>query len=127
MDGFVHIGRTISKMQERGELPSGMAPTASPATKAGPVVLVDTREQTPLKITQYPVEVVGLRTGDYGVRGFSDLTNPRFIIERKSLADLCGSLGKGRIRFMEEMERMREFTFRALVIEAAVDEVECSQ
>lgn len=85
--------------------------------KATPVVLIDTREQCPLPITAYPVERTGLPVGDYGIKGFSDWENPRFIVERKSLADLCGSLSNDRERFMREIEKLRQFAFRAIVIE----------
>ena len=80
-------------------------------------IVCDSREQAPLNITAYPVEVDGLPIGDYGIRGFSDWNNPAFIVERKSLSDLCNSLGKGRPRFMRELEKMRQFGFAALVIE----------
>ena len=91
---------------------------------ANVTILQDSREQQPLVITAYPVEVATLPVGDYGVKSFSDWENPRFIIERKSLDDLCGSLGQGRERFMREIEKMRQFGFRALIIEAAKDQVE---
>ena len=92
-----------------------------------PIITVDTREKTPAPIRSYPVEVVGLPVGDYGVRGFSDWNRPAFIIERKSLADLIASLTRGRARFMREVEKMRAFGFAALVIEAERDEVTLGQ
>jgi len=89
-----------------------------------PTILIDSREEARLRIDKrFPVEIVGLPVGDYGIRGFSDWNNPAFIVERKSLDDLCGSLGKGRARFLREIEKMRQFRFRALVIEAARDTV----
>jgi len=87
-------------------------------------VLIDTREQTPLPITAYPVERATLPVGDYGIAGFSDWSNPQFVIERKSLDDLVGSLTTGRDRFMRECEKLRQFRFRALVIEALEGEVQ---
>lgn len=89
-----------------------------------PVVLIDTRDQRPLVITAFPSRVKTLPVGDYGIAGFSDWTNPAFIVERKSLGDLCGSLTQGRERFFREVEKMRQFRFRALVIEAASEDVE---
>ena len=92
-------------------------------------ILCDSREQLPLQFTAYPTELAGgdnweeegrgpcLSVGDYSIKGFHDWNNPAFIIERKSLSDLCGSLGKGRARFMREVEKMRQFGFAALVIE----------
>jgi len=89
-----------------------------------PTILIDTREQTPLAFDRrFPTERATLPVGDYGVRGFSDWSNPAFVIERKTLDDLCGSLGTGRERFLREVERMRQFRFRALVIEAHKDQV----
>jgi ERCC4-type nuclease len=95
--------------------------------KLSPTVLVDSREQQPLEIVAYPVEVVGLPCGDYGIKGFSDWNNPAFAVERKSLNDLIGSLTTGRDRFMREVEKLREFRFRCLLIEAVRGEVEMGQ
>lgn len=92
-----------------------------------PTILIDTREQAPLVIQAFPTERATLPVGDYGVRGFSDWTRPAFIVERKSLNDLLGSITTGRDRFMREIERMRQFGFRALVIEATQDDVELGQ
>ena len=72
-----------------------------------------------------------LPIGDYGIVGFSDWTNPRFIVERKSLSDLIKSLtgrqdaakDSERKRFMREIEKMRQFGWRALLIEARREEV----
>ena len=91
-------------------------------TEIQPTILVDTREQTPLDIRS-PFEVTGLPIGDYGVKGFSDWENPQFIIERKSLSDLIGSLTQGRERFLREVEKLREFRFAAIVIEAYESEI----
>ena len=43
-------------------------------------IIIDTREQQPLKIEAYPVEVESLPVGDYGIKGLSDWGNPAFII-----------------------------------------------
>jgi ERCC4-type nuclease len=92
-----------------------------------PTILVDTREQTPLDIQGYPVEVATLPAGDYGVKGFSDWSNPRFAVERKSLNDLVGSLTGERERFMRECQLLRRFQFAAIVIEAWQGEVQFGQ
>jgi ERCC4-type nuclease len=89
-----------------------------------PVVLIDTREQAPLPIAAYPTERATLPAGDYGVKGFSDWSRPAFICERKSLADLVKSLTQDRARFLKEVEKLRQFEFRALLIEAVRDEIE---
>ena len=92
-----------------------------------PTILIDTREQNPLRFGNLPSERATLPVGGYGVRGFSDWENPAFIIERKNLEDLCHRLGKDRERFLRECEKMRAFRFKALVIEAVQDQVELAQ
>lgn len=151
MGGFERIGDTIDRMTAEGLLPAtgqdavnscagrqigletdgrdgrGAEKAAKGLQTIFPILLVDSREQRPLPLTRFPIERVGLSVGDYGIKGFSDWENPAFILERKSLPDLCASLGRERERFLREVEKMRGFRFRGLVIEAAVDEVECSQ
>ena len=46
------------------------------------------------------------------------MRNPEFIVERKSLSDLIGSLTSGRERFMKECEQLEKFRFRAILVEA---------
>ena len=91
-----------------------------------PTIQIDTREQLPLTIRRYAVEVCKLDFGDYGIKGHSDLNNPAFIVERKSLSDLIGSLTSGRDRFFREVEGLRRFRFAGLVIEAERSDVESS-
>jgi len=96
----------------------------SKMSEPSPIVLCDTREQTPLPIRAYPVEREGLPVGDYSIRGFHDWSNPAFAVERKSLNDLIGSLTFGRERFWKELEKLRQFRFAALVIEADRTDIE---
>ncbi len=88
-------------------------------------IVEDTREGLPLTpyIKNYPVIREGLVCGDYGIKGFSDWNNPAFILERKSLDDLCGSLTQGRDRFMRCVEKMRAFQWRGLLIECDRSEI----
>lgn len=58
--------------------------------------------------------VRGLATGDYSLFGFED----QVAIERKSLADLFGTLGQGRKRFERELTRLAAMKFAAVVVEA---------
>jgi hypothetical protein len=60
------------------------------------------------------VETKHLATGDYSIIGLED----RVVVERKSLVDLYGTLGKGRERFEREFERMTAMDFANVVIEA---------
>jgi DNA excision repair protein ERCC-4 len=94
--------------------------TTSPTFK----VVVDTREQNAYHfshIKPYAPWVVykALPTGDYSIEGYED----RICIERKSLSDLFGSTGHGRERLQNEFERMRQFEYAAIVIEAGLDTI----
>lgn len=98
------------------------SPIVSPFT-----VTIDSREQAPYGFTgiiadaaqhgrpiTVPIEFATLRSGDYSIAGMHDLV----AVERKSLADLYSTLGQGRERFQREHERLAEFAFAAVVIEA---------
>ena len=92
-------------------------------------IQIDTREQKPLDFKKFGMaqEVATLPFGDYGIKGLSGATKDdllEFAVERKSLPDLTGSLGKDRERFEREIMRMKVYTFKALVIEAVREEVE---
>ena len=93
-------------------------------------VLIDQREQAPFCFadlpagSQYkgrplvvPTETALIATGDYSIRHFHHLV----VIERKSVADLWGSLGTGRERFESEHQRMQQIVqaggYAAVVIE----------
>jgi len=81
------------------------------------IIVIDTREQTPLLFGDQVETVPGtLETGDYSIQGLTDLVT----IERKSLPDLLGCIGKGRDRFERELRRMRGYTYKAVVIEATL-------
>lgn len=89
-----------------------------------PVVLVDTREQLPLTFDDFPNWIAGekrvaLKTGDYSVEGMEDLV----AIERKSLNDLVMTLMHTRARFFEACERMTAFKYRAILVEATLEDV----
>lgn len=75
-------------------------------------IFEDTREQMPLKFS-CKVTKMKLSAGDYGCAApyYSDV-----FIERKSLADLAGTLGGGRERFEREIERAKELGFYLVVV-----------
>jgi ERCC4-type nuclease len=75
-------------------------------------ILIDTREQAPLKFATFPTEPATLATGDYSVQGLED----SITIERKSISDLIGSLTSGRERFQREIQRMLAYRSRTLLI-----------
>jgi ERCC4-type nuclease len=91
------------------------------------VVLCDNAEQRPYTFAgitcdatagtgcwQVTTERVNLDTADYTLDGYAS----RVGVERKSLADLFGTVGQGRDRFTRELERLAEYTFAAVVVEA---------
>lgn len=77
------------------------------------MITVDTREKLPW--SQYWPNgsyIVGtLKTGDY--------TDGKIIVERKSISDICNSLGKGKKRFYKEVNR----GFQFLVIEGCIEDI----
>jgi DNA excision repair protein ERCC-4 len=97
-------------------------------------VIVDTREQAPYRFTEIPLDssggdgniVVplitdqGLKSGDYSIAGYEI---DRVAVERKSMSDLFGSVGGGRDRFEREIERLNEFDYAAVVVEAEISEI----
>lgn len=85
-----------------------------------PTILVDTREQFPLTFCNLPSEPATLDTGDYSVRGLTHLV----AVERKSLSDLLAVVGRDRDRFKRELQRLRGYRFRMLVVEANAEELE---
>lgn len=95
------------------------------------VVIFDTREQAPFsfvnplrgrnarELLSIRTERGTLTTGDYSLVGFEN----RIAVERKSLADWYGTLGRGRIRFTRELERLNALDFAAVVVEAEWSEI----
>jgi DNA excision repair protein ERCC-4 len=87
------------------------------------VIVVDTREQLPYSFACItpPPEVVRatLGTGDYSLKGYED----KIVVERKSLGDAYNTFGQGRKRFQRELERMINYQFAAIVIEADWDTI----
>lgn len=100
-------------------------PPAAPAQSTkemvgyAPTILIDQREQQPLRF-DVATERALLPVGDYSLRGLT----AEVVIERKSLPDLVHCCGKDRPRFIEQIERMRAYRFRALVVEARLCEIQ---
>ena len=87
-------------------------------------IIIDTREQKGYDFTSItpipPLTIIRtLKTGDYSLDGFED----QITVERKSLADAFNSIGKGRERFVRELERMAELNYSAVVIEAEWNDI----
>lgn len=94
-------------------------------------VIADTREQAPYSFAGLACDAIDgggpltvptirgtLACGDYSLDGFAGVA-----VERKSLADLYGTIGQGRDRFERELERLSKLDFAAVVIEATWEEV----
>ncbi len=91
--------------------------------KPRPYVLIDTREQRALR---FPPELgvdcgsATLAAGDYSFRGFTGV----IALERKSVADLIGTLTKGRERFENELDLLAELRWAAILVEGRRGDVE---
>lgn len=103
----------------RDDYPDLPAISISPGSY--PTIIIDTREQDILPI-RYPfvAEIDGLPTGDYSYRGGEN----SFAVERKSIADLTGCLGVDRDRFRRQLERMKAYDFRRLLIVGSKSDLE---
>lgn len=82
--------------------------------KTTPLAIIDTREQDRLVFPNLPSEPGTLDTGDYSIRCLEHL----IAVERKTLHDLLACCGRERDRFKRELQRLRGYHYRLLVIEA---------
>jgi ERCC4-type nuclease len=85
------------------------------AVKFTGTIVIDTREQQPYEFDCATV-VETLRTGDYSVRGLE----ADIVIERKTKADIYGSVTRDRNRFEREMVRLQKIRYAAIVIESSL-------
>ena len=87
------------------------------------VILIDTREQTPLFGPRLPKGMnlctTTLRDGDYSLRGFEQ----QFCIERKGINDLISYCTTERDKTQAKMKRFRQMEWVGLIIEARESEV----
>lgn len=86
------------------------------------LVVIDTREQVPWTFDgQLGINTVRakLEHGDYSVQGLER----RVSIERKSLEDWIGTVMRDRARFYRELEALRAYDFRCVIVEAGVREI----
>jgi len=84
-------------------------------------IIADTREQVPWTFEGQGFEIVRakLDAGDYSVEGLEH----RVSIERKSLDDWIGTVMRSRVRFYKELELLRAYEFRAVIVETSVREI----
>lgn len=85
--------------------------------------IVDSREQLPLDLDPLKSVVGTLDTGDYSIRGLEHVVR----IERKSLPDLVGCVGRDRDRFDREVQRLLAYPVRVLVVESTWEAIEGHQ
>src|SRR4051812_24911219 len=113
------MSQPMNNSNRLGTLPA-MASLGDLAT-AQPVLIVDSREKSPLVFTRLPSRPGTLVTGDYSVAGCDNL----FSVERKIIADLVGCcVGDARERFERELHRLRGFTFKRLLVIGTPEEVD---
>lgn len=87
----------------------------------GFAIITDTREQNPYKFGDLKIENVikKLDYGDYSIVGFEDIVT----VERKSMDDFCGSIGKNRKRFGKVIVGMSKYEWKGLLVECTEDEL----
>ena len=79
-------------------------------------IVTDSGERTPYK---FKISFTRkLNRGDYSIDGF----DYQVCVERKTLVDAYGTIGKGRSRFIKELQRMSEFEYSAIVIESSLSD-----
>ncbi len=81
------------------------------------LIVVDTRESLPLGFPGATKKA--LATGDYAILGME----ARAAIERKTLGDFLGCVGRERDRFERELGRLAAMEYGAVVIEASLSDV----
>ena len=84
-------------------------------------VIVDTREKIPWSFEGQGFDLVRakLDAGDYSLPGLE----LRVAIERKSLDDWTGTVLRDRKRFYRELELLRAYEFRCVIIEASIRQI----
>lgn len=82
-----------------------------------PTIVIDTREQAPLRFVNLASAPGTLVSGDYAPRGLEHVC----AIERKSAADLVASVTHERDRFERELHRLRGMQFARVVVTASRD------
>lgn len=92
-----------------------------------PVVLIDTRERLPFNFKSFPNWILDqkrqkLPVGDYSIEGMESL----LIIERKTLSDLITTLMQQRSRFFKMCDKLANYRWRALFVEATYEDIKSS-
>jgi hypothetical protein len=95
-----------------------------PKKKTKYTVIQDTREQEGWFFTPYDrcdgMEIGTLQTGDYTLKGYEEVV----CVERKaSPSEIANNLGKKKQAFYNEIERMRDFPFRYIILEFSASDL----
>jgi len=91
--------------------------------KLNPTIIIDSREQRPFRFKSLPAVRGTLDTGDYSIAGLEHL----IAVERKSLDDLLACVGRERDRSKRELQRLRAYRFRLVVVETDAATIEKGQ
>lgn len=84
------------------------------------IVLIDSRERQPWGFSaKVETHRRKLDAGDYSLHGYAD----RVSVERKDLNDFISTVIHQRKRFYRELERLRAYEFRFVVVEADLQDV----
>lgn len=89
--------------------------------KTKPTVIIDTREQLPYAFADDQFDAVrrALPAGDYSLAGFET----RIAVERKTVADLVGTLIRSRARFRRELQKLETYDLACVVVEGHLRDV----
>ena len=83
-------------------------------------VIIDSREQAPWSFpADVPTGPGTLAAGDYSLSGFEGSV----AVERKSLPDLVSCIGPERERFKRELQRLKAYRVRAVIIEGTLQNI----
>ena len=86
-----------------------------------PTIVIDTREQAPLRFARLLAITGTLQSGDYSFVGGGEM----FTVERKSIPDLVACcVGENRARFERELHRLRGHQFKRLLIVGQREDIE---
>lgn len=85
-----------------------------------PTIVIDSREKHPYTFTEgFPTVRKKLDAGDYSIVG----AEGRFAIERKSLSDFVSTIIHCKVRWYNEMERLRSYDAAYIIVEANLPDI----
>jgi len=86
------------------------------------IIYIDTREKKPFKFPKpLKTKKKKLEVGDYSIKG--GYCKNGIIIERKSLNDLFGTILNRMDNFLKELENMKKFLVKVVIVEASVKRI----